>query len=66
MLIGKGVSMHKFFMVLLFVVSMPALVVGQAAELKSTKAKAAVREYERKVEAVEKEFEKQLNDPEKS
>jgi hypothetical protein len=38
----------------------------QEAELKSTKAKAAVRDYERKIEDVDEDFEKQLKDLEKS
>ena len=58
--------MHKWFIVLLVWSVCPCLVYGQEAELKSTKAKAAVREYERKVEDVDKEFEKQLKDLEKS
>jgi hypothetical protein len=38
----------------------------QEAELKSTKAKAAVRDYERKIEDVDEDFEKQLKNLEKS
>ena len=45
---------------------LPTLGIGQDAELKSAKAKAAVREYERKLEEVDKEIAKQLKDLEKS
>ena len=58
--------MHKWFIAILIMALLPCSLQGQEAELKSTKAKAAVREYERKVEDVDKEFEKQLKDLEKS
>ena len=58
--------MHKWFIAILIMALLPCLLQGQETELKSTKAKAAVREYERKVEDVDKEFEKQLKDLEKS
>ena len=44
----------------------PTLGIGQDADLKSAKAKAAVRDYERKLENVDKEIKKQLKDLEKS
>jgi hypothetical protein len=58
--------MHKWFIAILIMALLPCSLHGQETELKSTKAKAAVREYERKVEDVDKEFEKQLKDLEKS
>jgi hypothetical protein len=58
--------MHKWFIVLLAWSVCPCLVYGQEAELKSTKAKAAVRDYERKIEDVDEDFEKQLKNLEKS
>jgi len=58
--------MQKWFVVLLATVAVPSLTVGQDADLKSSKAKAAVREYERKLADVDKEFETQLAELEKS
>ena len=45
---------------------LPTLGNCQDADLESSKAKAAVREYERKLEDVDKEYQKQLKDLEKS
>ena len=45
---------------------LPTLCIGQDADLKSSKAKAAVREYERTMEDVDKDYQKQLEDLEKS
>ena len=45
---------------------LPTFGICQDADLKSAKAKAAVREYERKLENFDKEFAKQLKDLEKS
>ena len=58
--------MHKWFIAILIMALLPTFGIGQDAELKSSKAKAAVREYERKLEEVDKEFAKQLKDLEKS
>jgi hypothetical protein len=58
--------MHKWFIAILIMALLPCLLQGQEAELKSTKAKAAVRDYERKIEDVDEDFEKQLKDLEKS
>ena len=51
---------------LLTLLSFPTFGMGQDAELKSSKAKAAVREYERRLADVDKEFETQLAELEKS
>ena len=45
---------------------LPTLCIGQDADLKSPKAKAAVREYERTMGDVGDDFEQQLRDLEKS
>lgn len=45
---------------------LPTLGICQDADLESSKAKAAVREYERKLEDVDKDYQKQLKDLEKS
>ena len=58
--------MHKWFIAILIMALFPCSVRGQETELKSSKAKAAVREYERKLENFDKEFAKQLKDLEKS
>ena len=58
--------MHKWFIAISIVALLPSALCGQETELKSSKAKAAVREYERKLEEVDKEIAKQLKDLEKS
>ncbi len=58
--------MHKWFIAISIMALLPCSLQGQETELKSTKAKAAVREYERKLEDVDKDFAKQLKDLEKS
>ena len=58
--------MHKWFIAISIIALVPCSLRGQETELKSSKAKAAVREYERKVEEVDKEIAKQLKDLEKS
>jgi hypothetical protein len=58
--------MLKYYIPLLVAILLPGLAFCQEPELKSTKAKAAVRDYERKTEDVDKDFEKQLKDLEKS
>ncbi len=45
---------------------LPTFGIGQDADLESSKAKAAVREYERTLEGVDKDYQKQLKDLEKS
>ena len=51
---------------ILALLSLPTLGLSQETELKSSKAKAALREYERKLEEVDKEIAQQLKDLEKS
>ncbi len=58
--------MLKYSISLLVVIPVTGLAFCQEPELKSTKAKAAVRDYERKIEDVDEDFEKQLKDLEKS
>jgi hypothetical protein len=58
--------MHKWFIAILIMALLPCSLHGQETELKSTKAKAAVRDYERKIEDVDEDFEKQLKNLEKS
>ena len=58
--------MHKWFIAILIMALFRCSVRGQETELKSSKAKAAVREYERKLEDVDKEIAKQLEDLKKS
>jgi hypothetical protein len=56
----------KYIITLLAIFVLSNLGLCQEPELKSTKAKAAVRDYERKIEDVDEDFEKQLKDLEKS
>ena len=56
----------KYIITLLAIFLTSNLGLCQEAELKSTKAKAAVRDYERKIEDVDEDFEKQLKNLEKS
>jgi hypothetical protein len=56
----------KYIIALLAILVLSNLGLCQEAELKSTKAKAAVRDYERKIEDVDEDFEKQLKNLEKS
>jgi hypothetical protein len=56
----------KYIITLLAIFLTTNLGLCQEAELKSTKAKAAVRDYESKIEDVDEDFEKQLKDLEKS
>jgi hypothetical protein len=56
----------KYIIALLAIFLTTNLGLCQEAELKSTKAKAAVRDYERKIEDVDEDFEKQLKNLEKS
>jgi hypothetical protein len=58
--------MLKYYIPLLVAILLPGLAFCQEPELKSTKAKAAVRDYESKIEDVDEDFEKQLKDLEKS
>jgi hypothetical protein len=56
----------KYIITLLAIFVLSNLGLCQEPELKSTKAKAAVRDYERKIEDVDEDFEKQLKNLEKS
>jgi hypothetical protein len=56
----------KYIITLLAIFLTSNLGLCQEPELKSTKAKAAVRDYERKIEDVDEDFEKQLKNLEKS
>ena len=56
----------KYIIALLAIFVLSNLGLCQEPELKSTKAKAAVRDYERKIEDVDEDFEKQLKNLEKS
>ena len=55
----------KYIIALLAIFLTSNLWLCQETELKSTKAKAAVRDYESKIEDVDEDFEKQLKDLEK-
>ena len=57
--------MHKWFIVLLVWSVCPCLVYGQDTELKSVKGKAAIREYDKTTEELEKEYQKKLADLDK-
>jgi len=56
----------KYIITLLAIFVLSNLGLCQETELKSTKAKAAVRDYKRKIEDVDEDFGKQLKDLEKS